>query len=131
MKKTILTLAGVNLIFSLCLVSLVQAAATSTSPVLATTTKAATTSTKTTATTTKATTTPTIKTTASSTATTTKAKIVPAPKPIKVVWTSAALRLVNRIPRGVRPAYKKKVENYARRNNIKTITPKVVNDMRE
>jgi len=127
MKKTILTLAGVNLIFSLCLASLAQAAATSSSPVLATSTKATATSTKTTATTTKTTTT----TKATTTATTTKAKIVPAPKPIKVTWTNAALRLVNRIPRGVRTAYKKKVENYARRNNIRTITPKVVNDMRE
>lgn len=119
MKKTILTLTGANLIISLCLAGATQAAATSSETALATTTKTTATSTKTIATTTK------------NIATTTKAKIVPAPKPIKVTWTSAALRLVNRIPRGVRPAYKKKVENYARRNNIKTITPKVVNDMRE
>lgn len=63
--------------------------------------------------------------------TTTKAKVAPKPVVSKVTWTSAALRLINRIPRGVRPAYKKKVEDYARRNKIKTITPAVVNGMRE
>lgn len=119
MKKTILTLVGANLVISLCLIGSAQAATISSNTALVTTAKNTATSAKTITTTTKTIT------------SATKKKIVTASKPIKVTWTNAALRLVNRIPRGVRPAYKKKVENYARRNNIKTITPKVVNDMRE
>jgi len=94
--------------------------------VKATTTKAAVKATTTVAkvTTTKAAVKPAAKTTAK---TTTVKKTTSA----RVAWTSAALRLVNRIPSGVRPAYKKKVEAYAIRNKIKTITPAVVNGLRE
>lgn len=48
-----------------------------------------------------------------------------------VKWASSGLSAVSRIPSGVRPAYKKKVESYAKRNNIKIITAAVVSGMHE
>ncbi len=61
------------------------------------------------------------------------AKVVskPAVKLKSVAWSASGLKSVTRIPSGIRPAYKKKVENYARRNHIKSITANVVNSMRE
>jgi hypothetical protein len=67
-------------------------------------------------------------------ASTTTAKKVPAKtvvKPISVTWAASGLKAIARIPKGVKPAYKKKVENYAKRNHIKVITGKVVTSMRE
>lgn len=60
-----------------------------------------------------------------------KAPAKPVVKVVAVKWAASGLKSVARIPSGVRPAYKKKVENYARRNNIKLITAAVVNGMRE
>lgn len=59
--------------------------------------------------------------------------VKPAPKPVvvSVKWAASGLQAVSRVPKGVRPAYKKKVENYARRNKIKLITKAVVASMRE
>lgn len=60
---------------------------------------------------------------------TTKTAVKPAATGVR--WASSGLKAVSRIPSGVRPAYKKKVEAYARRNNIKLITSTVVASMRE
>ncbi len=62
---------------------------------------------------------------------TTKAVVKPATTVSRVSWASSGLKAVAKIPSGVRPAYKKKVEAYARRNNIKLITATVVAGMRE
>jgi len=48
-----------------------------------------------------------------------------------VKWASSGLSSVSRIPSGVRAAYKRKVEAYAKRNNIKLITAAVVSGMHE
>lgn len=61
-----------------------------------------------------------------------KTPVKTAAKPVaKVTWSASGLKSVARIPGGVRPAYKAKVENYARRNGIKIITAEVVAGMRE
>lgn len=60
-----------------------------------------------------------------------KVVIKPVAKLAPVSWSASGLKSVARIPSGVRPAYKKKVENYARRNHIKLITAGVVDGMRE
>lgn len=52
-------------------------------------------------------------------------------KPASVTWAASGLKAIARIPKGVKPAYKKKVENYAKRNHIKVITGTVVTSMRE
>lgn len=62
-----------------------------------------------------------------------KPKIV-AKKPIvlsKVTWTPAAIKASKKIPSQIRNAVMIKIENYARRKKIKTITPAVMNGMRE
>ena len=51
-------------------------------------------------------------------------------------WSASGLKLLNNFASfdyssAIRNAYIKKVENYARRNNIKLITADVVNSMRE
>ncbi len=51
-------------------------------------------------------------------------------------WDASALKIINNFAgfdysSTVRNAYIKKVENYARRNNIKVVTATVINSMRE
>ncbi len=48
-----------------------------------------------------------------------------------VSWASSGLTAVRKIPSGVRPAYMRKVESYAKRNGIRLITASVVAGMRE
>jgi len=51
-------------------------------------------------------------------------------------WDASALKIINNLSAfdynsAIRNSYIKKVENYAKRHNIKLITAKVVKDMRE
>jgi len=129
MKKIIISFFGSSLIFLFIFINVSQAAVLKTSAVKKTTSslplKAATTLAKPASALKPA--------TSTKPASPAKIKETPKPKPVilKVTWTNAALKVVNKIPRGVRPAYKKKVEDYARRNKVKTITPKLINEMRE
>jgi hypothetical protein len=109
MKKTIINLTLASLIISLFFSTSLAAQASATSSKTSTTKKVATTK----------------------VATKTKTVAKPVVKLAPVKWAASGLKSVARIPSGVRTAYKKKVENYARRNNIKLITATVVNNMRE
>ena len=63
----------------------------------------------------------------------TKKTVVKKVTPVKgkVIWTAAAIKYSKKIPPQIRKAVIVKITNYARKKGLKTVTPKVMDDMRE